>query len=514
MAKSNYKIGKFSGAAKTSLQSNLRLNKLSKIQNKEIEQLTKKENALLKSKTAFKAQKNAYNKIGRVNNKNYNIKQRAYQSLSNSNNINSFDNLGVAINTSNEISVKDMINKKSSTGVLSQRDVSSALGGFISKLKNTSGIIDVNVLKNNNKITGVDIKKDFQKTKFNFNPNKLTFSTKGWDLDIPDNYIKKSDIHYVAPSKKYTDYAKYRNDRSTNKNYNTYNPVEVFLNGGGNKLSKVIKKQVYEKSYKNTEDGDKYRNIKDYDVFVSGIKDYSDTGIVNRERVWSDYATSYKHEDRGRDNEEEEEKREVYLKSDISYNPTGYKKSSKQWDNYIAREKENKRGRYEQDLEEQGKIFLKSNEEYNDVGQLLRQQRYDDYIAQREQEFSNIENEEDTKRNTYLENDTFFDNGKKIVSYSYNDYLSAVDSGSRQDAIRQNERGVYVPIGSVRTVNKNINAYKDKYGNSMYSYDSNGNIVLNTIKTRKSDEDYDVGLRSITFYDPVSENITNTERFW
>ncbi len=73
---------------------------------------------------------------------------------------------------------------------------------------------------------------------------------------------------------------------------------------------------------------------------------------------------------------------------------------------------------------------------------------------------------------------------------------------------------MYVPIGSVRTVNKNINAYKDKYGNSMYSYDSNGNIVLNTIKTRKSDEDYDVGLRSITFYDPVSENITNTERFW
>jgi len=503
MAKRKNKLGTFSTKSKTVFQDDLRMKKLSKIQDKQKDNLKKSERELLNASQALQPKRNSYNKGGSFSNKNARIDamQRPVQQSGPS----IMDNFESAFNTSTKFSVASMIDNKSPTGVLSQKDVTSALGGFVSKVKGTQGVNAVDVQKVNNKITGLNVKKDFQAATFNFDPTKLMFETKGWNVDIPEEYIKVTDTHYKAPTKKFLDKYEYERDgkdRDKDKRYGSYNPVEVFLNDSGDKLSRVLKRGTYTKSYEREEDGDKRSYERDKDVFTKEIQDYFGTGLLKRKRAWDDYTIYEREEERGRDKSEEEEKRGIYLHSDLQYNPGGTKKSYQRWDDYVREEDIEERGKYDSDREEEGAVYLSRQDTYDDRGRLTRRQRFDDYTKEREREYG-VEAEDEIERGTYLRTDEVFDNGKRVAKYRYDDYMSDFDKDRGVRMGVKTETGNYRDIGS--------EGYNTRNAERLEQYNPEDIVKA---KSKKYEEEYSTGLRSITFYDPLTGKEVERTKFW
>ena len=521
MTKQKYKAGRISTRDKNAFQDNLRLDKLSDLQKKQKSKLKTDEKNLLNASTAMRASRSSFAKAGRGSkrgkffDKNYRIKNNAIIKNKPSGS-NMFDNFNNILNTSNKISVAGMIDTKSPTGVLSQKDVSSALGGFVKKIKSAAGITGVDVLKNNNKITGLNVKKEFMKTSFNFDPKKLVFETKGWNVDIPEEYIKKSDTHYVAPTRQFKDkyrYEKDGRDRDKDYQYGSYNPVEIFLNDSGNKLSKVLKKSTYTKYSKEEEDDDRSKTIRDKDMYTRQIKEYFGAGLLKRDRKWDDYTIYKKEEEKGRDYEEEKERRGVYLRSDLEYNPTGTKKSYKYWDDYVKEEEEEQRGygdTRDEEEKEEGAIYLKRHETYDDKGRLTRRKSWDDYVKEKEEESSRIEYEKEIERGTFLERDEFFDKGKLWRRDDYDEVATGYESGSRDKVAKYTDTGALKGVSSYGFYKRNKDFLNKRIGKeNLFNYknDKGDNLGLGLFKTEKFETNYSTMLDDITFYDPLTGKV-------
>lgn len=241
------------------------------------------------------------------------------------------------IRTSQQIPIRSMIDSSSKTGVLSQRDVRGAIGNFLDKLGQATSVSQVKV-KDDEKagIKGLEISKEYQKADYKFNPAMLAFTTKGWDTEIPEHYIKVSDTQYRAPTEQFrrshdrrVDYTKSRRDRVTrdSSQMSSFSPSEIFLTDTG-KLSKVIKRDVYTPYLREVDSRDRsYTTRERKSVYDTKIQEFfGSTGLLKQERDWDTYITratdsfSYGNDDWS---SYRRISRDIYLKQDAKYAPTG-----------------------------------------------------------------------------------------------------------------------------------------------------------------------------------------------
>jgi hypothetical protein len=352
MALTRFKKGKFSFETKAGYGGSIARNlKLEELQQKQKDELSKSEIKLLSGKQALKPKIGSYAKTGMY----------GFKSPSKTPTTNITTSMGPSLQSSQIFSLSSFIDKKSPTGVLSQKDVGTAFSSFAQQLKTDEEITGVNILKDDaSKFTGVNVNKEFQKTYFDYNPKTLMLSGKGWELDIPEEYKKVSDTKYVAPEVEYTKRYKYEvsgKDRDKDRDYGKYNPVEIFLTDKGDKLSKVLKRGVYtkEEDYEREASGD-YEREYYKDVYTKELKDYFDTGYLKSKQQWDTYKTRDYELQEGKVRDEDT-KREVFKSFDVKYNPEGYKVSQQRWNDFIS-------GGYTQ----KGKNYRKEKE-YRDVMQ-------------------------------------------------------------------------------------------------------------------------------------------------
>jgi len=355
----------------------------------------------------------------------------------------------------------------------------------------------VNINKKDNKITGFDVNKEFQKSSFKFNPKDLTVSSKGWQLNLPKEYIKVNDKLYRAPKIKYTkEYRKKRKDGDTDRDYyyGSYTPVEVFLSEP-NKLKKVVKRGTYTKVYNQSEEEDERQRFKEREVYNREVQDYFDTGIMKRKQQWSNFLFEL-DEDEDEDEWDEDETYKTYLKRDIQFNPTGTKKSYKEWDDY-TREEDEEEEEDEYSYNEDRSTFLAREEQYNPMGRLTRRKQYDVFDEEIEEEYG-VKTEEEISRRPFLERDEFFADGKRTARYDYDDYLSDSDSSTKNNIIAFTESGKARDVGSVRWYNMNKDKINEQYG---------GRIYDKPVESDEYEQEYEIGLDSVTFYDPMTGKI-------
>jgi hypothetical protein len=462
MVERKNKAGRFSTKNKTVFQSDIRLDKLNALKQKDSSSLSKFDKKLVNASQALSASRSSYNKGGRFSNKNTRIKANAQQSPAN----NSFDgNLAAALNQSTSISVAGFTNNNSVTGVLSQKDVTAGVNTFVDTLKKTNNVNDVKVETDiNNKIVGVDVFKDFQKADFNFNASKLTFDTKGWDLDIPEEYIKVGENKYIAPTAKYTSRYKYKrtdDDKDKDYSYGSYNPVEIFLNDEGDQLSKVLKRDVYTKRDKYESDDDSRERRYEKDVYTSEIQNYFDNGLMEQQRLWDDY-TIREEQERDEDRREDLEIGGIYLKEQRDFNRQGYLTTQQRWNPYTSREEEGNKGSKTYEEEEQ-KIAVRDIQYFDDLGRKQAQYEYDDYRS---------------------------DADVDVAYFKHN------ESGKKMSAREQ--RDLYAKF------RKNTATQADADKLNAYTF----------VDKNSLEEEYDVALRKITFYDPTTGQVIQNERLW
>ena len=455
MDKRKTKLGKFGNFGKTSFQKTLRQNRIDKLISKD--NLTKRESKLLSGKTALSSVASRGGKIGKFSNKTDSINALIQSSAVSPSSFNE------ALNMNTSLSISQFIdNPISKTGILSQKDVTKGVGSFMSKLRESAGITKLNVNKSGN----VDVFGDYRKTSLVFNPKTLSFKTKGWDLDIPDNFIKVSDTKYVAPQQTFEDTRDYRRSSSGKKTdkitSGKYNPVTIFLSDDKNKLKSIIKKGTFTKDYsyeKNTSGSS--RKTKDNDVYVQEQQDFFDSGMLKSINKFNDITTYDYDRNRKKSSGKDEDlnyKKTIYKTGEELFTDKGLRQSTKNWDDYESSFETKKSSDYDREITKK-KVFLKKQIDYDIYGQKLRQQQWDDYTKNKETKGGDY-----LKKNvyddTYLRYDTYYTGGKKHTEAHYDDFLTGYDSG------------------------------------------------------RNSEEyDYQTGLDSVTYYDPITGKMINKEDY-
>jgi hypothetical protein len=508
------KLGMFSVSSKTNPQSGLRTKKMQDVRTKNIDTLDSDER-----KWAQKPMARIANQGKQFANVSKNDMIQIRQNTINKQNV--IDNpekfLNYNIHTQNEIPVSSFIgSKNTTTGVYSQKDVKGALSNIMSNLRNVGGVTKVDQgTTTNKKNYDINVMKDYQTAKFTFNPLNMNLTTKGWELDIPDDFIKISDTHYVAPTKEYESYDRLKRDtgyRKHDEEFDTYTPVEIKLYDDKKTISDITKRDTVMNRYYKKEIDDYNVRIKERDIYDKDIQKFFDTGILENKKLYDEYTKSDWYDFNNRDNYREQRLEDTYLKNEWNYNKYGNLLDEKTWDTYRTKdETEYGPGSYRYDDVDQ-EPYLKEHKEFDDYGELTRQQEWDTYRARdrryTERTDDGINKRIDTRRDNYLRKDMYFDNtGNKTTELLYDEYLR----NSRNNVI--NNVGV-----TNKKTNESFDISRDRWDE--FSSDEKKQIqteyiIDDDLNTKEfKEKEYGVGLRKINYYNPLTGVPIEQSIFW
>ncbi len=515
--KQRQKLGMFSSKVKVNFQKGLREFKLqSLIQKSQEQELSKREKKMLGSSRAVRDK--SFQKSGMQIQKGMpkyaNVKPEIALQGSGSIGDGPANNLNRELNTSTTLSVKQFLGT-TPTGVYSQSNVKRGVDEFMKQLKGTPSVQNVAMQKVGTTPFGnINVGRDFQKAQFKFNPKDLSFSTKGWDVDIPEEYIKKSDTHYVAPSQIYTkDYYKEKED-GRKKGYETkasYTPVEIFLQDGASKIDKILKRGTYTKKQEYEYDKDYYEKQRTKDVFLDEQQLFYKTGLLKQKKDWDDYTYEYDAERRGKYERRQEEEKKIFLRAQWDYNPKGYLKEFKRWDDYAEREKDRRSGTYDRDESEEGAIFLKDHQQYDDVGKMLQRKKWDDYISREDRDTGGSTRGFNIRRKIQLERDEIYDAGKKLADFKYREYVSDAGVKRTKNVVRLRDTGFggLSQVSSLSAWNKTP-SISAKYIDAEGKLDPRLRISSGVRQTIKRD----TALQEATYYDPFTGDVIESFKYW
>jgi len=427
------------------------------------------------------------------------------------------NNLNQELNTSSKLSISQFLGS-SPTGVYSKQDLKKGVNKFVNELKGTPSVQNVSFQKQGGVAFGkIIVDRDYQKATFKFNPNQLSFSTQGWKLDIPKNFIKKSDTHFVSPlqERSVSFYSnKSGNETRRRKQTAAYTPVEIFLNEENkNKISKIINRGVYENYYNMSKSGnDKSTRYTD-NTYLTGQELFYNTGNLKQKKDWDDYTYDYYRNKRGKNNDEATKIKGTYLRDQWDYNPSGYLTQYQGWRDYAKTNRYNASGSRDSSNERIGGIYLQNKQEFNDKGKMLRQRQWNSYINN-EKIYSGATHGYNQSRAIQLQRDKTYNAGNKVSDFKYRTYTTGINTKTSDRVMRLRDTG-FGGLDNLSSLNRFGTTPRTKrYLNSDNSLKKGEDkkIFVEPIKTKTIKKD--TALQEVTFYDPFNGDIVESFKFW
>lgn len=276
-----------------------------------------------------------------------------------------------------EISLGSFMQQKGPTGAVSKRDVTAGLQAFQTNVGNLVGVKRVEKQDDGSNIR-FNVSRDYQQTDFVFNPGTLSLQSQGWQLDIPEEYIKVDDRRFVAPTETFESFKRRTRDdrrRRTDVSTSTFTPTEIVLQEGGDKISQIIRRDVYTPFSEFRGDDRGSRDTKRQEVFTSQQQNFFEgTGFLQDKREWDSFVRRADYDyDRSTGRDFERVNRDIYLKNEFLFNPQGELTNARMYDWYYDRQFDDRnfdRGSRRETMT--GKTFLRQEDTRDDDGFLTQ----------------------------------------------------------------------------------------------------------------------------------------------
>lgn len=461
------KVGMSSLSQKSGTDAGFKLDKIKNLKKKDKSELTKKEKRLLTAEPAIQ-RTTKRNKPGKFSSKNRRIKRKQASPSNFFSKVGG--NLNAALNVGAAVPIQPFTKKKSKTGIASAKNIEKGIKNFSKKLDKLDKDIvgKVNVEGKTPDDTKINVKRDYQKTSYEFNPKSMKFESTGWKADIPESFKKQSEDKYVAPEKRYKkydyEYDDYRDsdDDVHKEKYDKFNPVEVYMGDDKNQLERVEEKKTYKKYEEEDEDVDTWtvdgevvaatrddeEETKKWGVYADRVIDYFGTGALKsetkrgeymkeRDERWNDYGESY-----------EEKVYSPYVKEQTEYGKSGVKKSEDRYGVLTSYESDEEEfdDEEEETERERRKRYKKQEKEYTDIGRLKRKKERDVYEAEDEKEWEEESYEKTQRDKSFVKRDILYDKGLEVGRKIYAPYQSEVETDSGTT-----KRDLYTGYGETKT---------------------------------------------------------------
>lgn len=380
---------------------------------------------------------------------------------------------------------------KTSTGIFSQKDVDAGLSMFKTKLQTAGGVTKQE--DPSNKIFSVS--KDYQKTEFKFNPNILGMTTKGWELDIPENFIKVNDTKYVAPTVQYKSGETWRDDRDTRYTYGSYTPTEIELYDNLKKIKQITERDTYSDYTYDRYSSRDGRGGTTSAIYTKEQKQFFDTGLPDLYKQYGLYSSDYLDRRRG-DIFTTRSHTAPYLKREIDYAEEGKLLTDKEWkpyESYYYHDIGSSRSSTDWTYRTKDLPGLFREKYYDKEGDLERMKQYGAFTRRGERRVTISDNlisrdQRMRRGDIFLERDDLFAGGRKIAGFRY----SPFERGSRAET-----KELYETTEEPTEI---------KFGTQYYR--------PSTSFRRDYSRSYDTSLKEVEFYNPLTGKKTEVIKLW